>query len=243
MATCACAWPRRPIGERPDRGRRVPPGMAARRPPPEPASAAAGKGRGGPSASRRRRSASSSTPTASARGSRWPRATSSGTSRCSASGTTFAPRAAGTVRHLVAETGEAVEYGQVVLELQTVGGRPMTLALLFSPQGSQSVGMGRELAERSPAAARGIRRGRCHPRLVRVRRVLERPAERLDDTRQTQPCLLTTSVAAFRALVEAARSRPGGRRGPLGRRVRRPRRGRACSSFRPPCDSSRGAPS
>jgi [acyl-carrier-protein] S-malonyltransferase len=34
------------------------------------------------------------------------------------------------------------------------------------------------------------------------------PSERLDDTRQTQPCLLTTSVAAYRALAERAPIEP-----------------------------------
>ena len=84
----------------------------------------------------------------------------------------------------------------------------MTLALLFSPQGSQHVGMGRELAERSPAAAAVF---------AEADRVLgwsvsdtcwNGPADRLDDTRQTQPCLLTTSIAALRALEEAAHPAP-----------------------------------
>ena len=80
----------------------------------------------------------------------------------------------------------------------------MSLALLFSPQGSQAVGMGRELATAS-AAARAVYEeadatlgwsvsGTCW----------EGPAERLNDTRQTQPCLLATSVAALRALEERA---------------------------------------
>lgn len=78
----------------------------------------------------------------------------------------------------------------------------MTLALLFSPQGSQVVGMGRDLAERS-AAARSVYEA--------ADRVLgwpvsatcwEGPQERLDDTLQTQPCLLATSIAALRALEE-----------------------------------------
>ena len=78
----------------------------------------------------------------------------------------------------------------------------MSLALLFSPQGSQVLGMGRELAETSPAA-RGVYEeadrtlgwsvsGTCW----------NGPAERLDDTRQTQPCLLATSIAAHAALAE-----------------------------------------
>lgn len=84
----------------------------------------------------------------------------------------------------------------------------MTIALLFSPQGSHSVGMGRELAEAS-AAARAVFgaadaalgwsvSGTCW----------DGPQERLDDTRQTQPCLLTTSVAALRALQERAPLEP-----------------------------------
>jgi [acyl-carrier-protein] S-malonyltransferase len=80
----------------------------------------------------------------------------------------------------------------------------MTLALLFSPQGSQWVGMGRELAERSPAAAAAFAEADASLGWSVSEACWSGPAERLDDTRQTQPCLLTTSVAAFRALVEAA---------------------------------------
>jgi [acyl-carrier-protein] S-malonyltransferase len=80
----------------------------------------------------------------------------------------------------------------------------MTLALLFSPQGSQSVGMGRELAERSPAAAAAFEEADAALGWSVSGTCWHGPADRLDDTRQTQPCLLTTSVAAFRALCEAA---------------------------------------
>jgi len=80
----------------------------------------------------------------------------------------------------------------------------MTLALLFSPQGSQSVGMGRELAERSPAAAAAFDEADATLGWSVSETCWHGPTDRLDDTRQTQPCLLTTSVAAFRALREAA---------------------------------------
>jgi [acyl-carrier-protein] S-malonyltransferase len=78
----------------------------------------------------------------------------------------------------------------------------VSLALLFSPQGSQAVGMGGELAAGS-AAARAV--------YAEADAVLgwpvsatcwEGPTDRLNDTRQTQPCLLATSVAALRALEE-----------------------------------------
>jgi [acyl-carrier-protein] S-malonyltransferase len=84
----------------------------------------------------------------------------------------------------------------------------MTLALLFSPQGSQSVGMGRELAERSPAAAAVFAEADATLGWSVSEACWSGPAERLDDTRQTQPCLLTTSVAAFRALLETADPAP-----------------------------------
>ena len=80
----------------------------------------------------------------------------------------------------------------------------MRLALLFSPQGSQSIGMGRELAERSPAAAEAFAEAHATLGWSVSDACWNGPAERLDDTRQTQPCLVTTSVAAYRALVEAA---------------------------------------
>jgi [acyl-carrier-protein] S-malonyltransferase len=84
----------------------------------------------------------------------------------------------------------------------------MTLALLFSPQGSQSVGMGRELAERSPAAAATFDEADAALGWSVSETCWNGPPERLDDTRQTQPCLLTTSVAAFRALGEVAELAP-----------------------------------
>ena len=80
----------------------------------------------------------------------------------------------------------------------------MTLALLFSPQGSQAPGMGRELADRSPGAREAFEEADETLGWSVTTASWDGPAERLNDTRQTQPCLLTTSVAAYRALAERA---------------------------------------
>lgn len=80
----------------------------------------------------------------------------------------------------------------------------MTLALLFSPQGSQAVGMGRALAEVSPAARAVFDEADATLGWAVSATCWEGPQERLDDTRQTQPCLLAVSVAALRALEERA---------------------------------------
>ena len=84
----------------------------------------------------------------------------------------------------------------------------MTLALLFSPQGSQHVGMGRDLAERSPAAAAVFAEADEVLGWSVTDTCWNGPADRLDDTRQTQPCLLATSIAALRALEEVAHPTP-----------------------------------
>lgn len=80
----------------------------------------------------------------------------------------------------------------------------MRLALLFSPQGSQAVGMGRDLAEHWPAARAVFDEADATLDWSISGTCWEGPAERLNDTRQTQPCLLTVSVAALAALRAAA---------------------------------------
>lgn len=78
----------------------------------------------------------------------------------------------------------------------------MTVALLFSPQGSQSVGMGRDLAEQVPGAG-AIFEMADKVLGWSVRELMwEGPPERLNETQWTQPALLTTSVAALAALRE-----------------------------------------
>lgn len=84
----------------------------------------------------------------------------------------------------------------------------MSLALVFSPQGSQVVGMGRELAERSAAARAVFAEADVTLGWSVSGTCWQGPAERLSETRQTQPCLLTTSIAALRALEERATLRP-----------------------------------
>lgn len=76
----------------------------------------------------------------------------------------------------------------------------MTVALLFSPQGSQSVGMGRELAEGNPAAWAIFEMADAALGYSVRELAWEGPAERLNETQWTQPALLTTSVAALAAL-------------------------------------------
>ena len=84
----------------------------------------------------------------------------------------------------------------------------MSLALLFSPQGSQAIGMGRDLAQRSPAARSAFDEADAALGWSVSSACWDGPEDRLNDTRQTQPCLLATSVAALRALEEAVEVRP-----------------------------------
>jgi [acyl-carrier-protein] S-malonyltransferase len=78
----------------------------------------------------------------------------------------------------------------------------MTLALLFPGQGSQFVGMGRGLAEESPAARRVFEEADEVLGFALSRICFEGPDEELRRTENTQPAILTHSVAAHRDLAE-----------------------------------------
>jgi [acyl-carrier-protein] S-malonyltransferase len=75
------------------------------------------------------------------------------------------------------------------------------IAFLFPGQGSQAVGMGRELAERFPIAASTFAEAdeACGFSLSRL--CFEGPDEELKLTENTQPAILTVSVAALRVLA------------------------------------------
>ena len=68
--------------------------------------------------------------------------------------------------------------------------------------------MGRELAGRSEAARATFEEANDTLGWSVSATCWDGPSDRLDDTRQTQPCLLTTSVAAYRALGERVDLRP-----------------------------------
>jgi [acyl-carrier-protein] S-malonyltransferase len=76
------------------------------------------------------------------------------------------------------------------------------IAFIFPGQGSQAVGMGKELAEKYPIAARTFQEAdeALGYKLSQV--CFEGPEERLKLTEITQPAILTTSVAALRVLED-----------------------------------------
>ncbi|MDQ2673940.1 MAG: ACP S-malonyltransferase [Chloroflexota bacterium] len=84
----------------------------------------------------------------------------------------------------------------------------MSVAYLFSPQGSQAVGMGRTLADASAAARAVFAEADATLGWSVSGTCWDGPAEALADTRQTQPCLLTASIAGLRALEERASQPP-----------------------------------
>lgn len=79
-----------------------------------------------------------------------------------------------------------------------------SVAWMFPGQGSQTVGMGRELAERYASAMRVFDEASDAVGLDLKRLAWEGPQADLDQTANTQPALLTASIAALRAAREVA---------------------------------------
>src|SRR5664279_4809412 len=75
------------------------------------------------------------------------------------------------------------------------------IAFLLPGQGSQAVGMGRELAERFPIAAQTFAEADEALGFPLSRLCFEGPEEDLRLTENTQPAILTVSVAAWRVLA------------------------------------------
>jgi [acyl-carrier-protein] S-malonyltransferase len=76
-------------------------------------------------------------------------------------------------------------------------------AMIFPGQGSQAPGMGKDLAEKFPVARQVFEEADDALGFAISRLCFEGPAEDLQLTENTQPAILTVSVAAFRALREA----------------------------------------
>ena len=82
------------------------------------------------------------------------------------------------------------------------------MAFVFPGQGSQSPGMGKDLAENFPVARQVFEEADDALGFAISRLCFEGPAEDLQLTENTQPAILTVSVAAFRVLSEAGITAP-----------------------------------
>src|SRR6185503_1900039 len=78
----------------------------------------------------------------------------------------------------------------------------MKIALLFPGQGSQRVGMGRDLAHEFTVARQTYDEADDVLGFSLSRLCFEGPEDELTLTKHTQPAILTTSIAVFRALGE-----------------------------------------
>lgn len=86
--------------------------------------------------------------------------------------------------------------------MATAPGNPKSVAFLFPGQGSQSVGMGKELAARYPLAKQTFDQADAALDYALSVLCFEGPEEKLKMTEVTQPAILTVSVAALRVLRE-----------------------------------------
>src|SRR5258706_2755710 len=73
-------------------------------------------------------------------------------------------------------------------------------ALVFPGQGSQQVGMGKDLAQQYPTAAQVFEQADQVLGFSFTKLCFEGPAEQLDETINTQPALYVTGIATLRAL-------------------------------------------
>src|SRR5256885_2898460 len=84
----------------------------------------------------------------------------------------------------------------------------MTIAYIFPGQGSQYAGMGKNLAEQLPAARQVFEEADAALGFALSELCFNGPAEQLQLTENTQPAILTTSIAVLRAMEAEGFGRP-----------------------------------
>jgi [acyl-carrier-protein] S-malonyltransferase len=84
----------------------------------------------------------------------------------------------------------------------------MVMAIVFPGQGSQAPGMGKDLADKFAVARQVFEEADDALGFAISRLCFDGPAEELQLTENTQPAILTVSVAAFRAMQEAGVAAP-----------------------------------
>jgi len=85
---------------------------------------------------------------------------------------------------------------------------PQTTAFIFPGQGSQAVGMGKELAEQFPAAKQIFDEADSVLGLSLSKLMWDGPKEELDETINTQPALYIHSIAVWMAYTLQASAKP-----------------------------------
>jgi [acyl-carrier-protein] S-malonyltransferase len=89
-----------------------------------------------------------------------------------------------------------------------IGNRQSAIAFVFPGQGSQSPGMGKDLAEKFPAARQVFEEADAALGFALSDLCFNGPAEALQLTENTQPAILTTSIAACRAMESEGFPKP-----------------------------------
>src|SRR6202790_3554415 len=101
-----------------------------------------------------------------------------------------------------AGTQSAIFQSVFLMTMKTVSPTNSSLAFLFPGQGSQTVGMGKELAEKYPIARQTFEEADEVLGYKLSQLCFEGPEDQLRLTEITQPAILTASVAAWRILNE-----------------------------------------
>ncbi len=89
-----------------------------------------------------------------------------------------------------------------------IGNRKSAIAYIFPGQGSQYLGMGKDLAEKFPAARQVFEEADSALGFELSELCFNGPAEQLQLTENTQPAILTVSVAALRAMESTGFPKP-----------------------------------